>query len=66
MQDGMPAREQICTWGSTPLVHLGDDGTAGALQLLQLVFKLIFLCQLVLVQPADSTLHLLLDLLLVS
>lgn len=65
-QRSMPDKEQAITWGSTPLVHLGDDGTASALQLFQLVFKLILLCQLILVQPADSTLHLLLNLLLVS
>lgn len=53
------------TWSSTTLVHLGDDGAAGALQLLQLVLKLILLCKLILVQPANGGLHLLLNLLLV-
>lgn len=52
------------TWSST-LVHLGDDGAACALQLLQLVLQLVLLCKLVLVQPADGALYLLLNLLLV-
>ena len=56
----------VHTWGSPALVHLGDDGTASALQLLQLVLKLILLCQLVLVQPADGALYLLLNLFLVG
>ena len=58
--------ETVHTWGSPALVHLGDDGTAGALQLLQLVLELILLCQLVLVEPADGALYLLLNLFLVG
>ena len=56
----------VHTWPPPTLVHLGDDGAASALQLLQLVLKLVLLCQLVLVQPADGALYLLLNLLLVS
>lgn len=51
---------------TSALVHLGDDGRADALQLLELVLQLLCLCQLVGIQPADSLIHLLLNLLAVS
>uniref|UniRef100_A0A7N0UQF0 Uncharacterized protein n=1 Tax=Kalanchoe fedtschenkoi TaxID=63787 RepID=A0A7N0UQF0_KALFE len=47
------------------LIHLGNDGVAYPLQLLQLVLQLIHLRQLVLVQPLDRFIHRLLDPLLV-
>ena len=53
------------TWSSTTLVHLGDDRATRALQFLKLVLQLILLCKLILVQPADGALYLLLNLLLV-
>ncbi|KAF3791347.1 NAD-specific glutamate dehydrogenase [Nymphaea thermarum] len=42
---------------TTTLVHLGNDGVASAFQILQLVLKLVHLCQLVAVQPADRRIH---------
>ncbi|TVU36755.1 hypothetical protein EJB05_18701, partial [Eragrostis curvula] len=51
--------------GPSALVHLRDDGVADALQLLHLVFKLVHLCELVAVQPADGSVNGVLNLLLV-
>merc|ERR1719498_841182 len=47
------------------LVHLGDDGVAHALQLLELVGELLHLGELVAVEPGDGLVHGLVDGLLV-
>merc|ERR1719198_342937 len=54
------------TSSACSLVNLHHDWIHDSLQLLLLAIKLIFLCQLVLVQPIQGFLHCTLDFLLVT
>merc|ERR1719468_182888 len=62
-----PSRHSSFSWStSCSLVHLGYDWIEDLLKFFLFVFKLIFLCCLVGVQPFDAVITLVIDQLLVS